>query len=340
MGQMLWQVNPAEMKLRKIEDLLEILESRFTEYQQNNSFTPSELYDPVFYSLSNGGKRIRPILLLLGLNLFSDSIEEGITSAMAVEIFHNFTLLHDDIMDNSFQRRNKPTVHKKWGVNTAILSGDAMMIMAYQLLGKSPENKLSSLMKVFSKAALEVCEGQQFDMNFEHQSSVSESDYIEMIRLKTSVLLAASLQMGAILGNADQEDQENLYRFGMNLGLSFQLQDDYLDTFGNQAVFGKRIGNDILANKKTYLLIKAWENSTGETREKLQYWLEAENFDEQEKIEQVTSIYDQLSVACMAREKIGYFHQLSLEALKKVKVKEERKKVLFDLAEQLIVRNN
>jgi geranylgeranyl diphosphate synthase type II len=177
-------------------------------------------------------------------------------------------------------------------------------------------------------------------MNFEHQASVSESDYLEMIRLKTSVLLAASLQMGSIIGNADQEDQENLYLFGMNLGLAFQLQDDYLDTFGNQEVFGKRIGNDILANKKTFLLIKALENSAGAIREKLQYWLEAEHYDETEKIEQVTSIFDQLSVAEMAREKISHFHQLSLEALKKVKVNEERKKVLADLAERLIVRNN
>jgi len=325
--------------MKKIETLHDILEERFNEYRQNNLFTPAELYDPVFYSLENGGKRIRPILLLMGLNLFSEDIESGISTAMAVEIFHNFTLLHDDVMDHSSQRRNKPTVHKKWGVNTAILSGDAMMIMAYHFLDKGPENCLSSLMKVFNKAALEVCEGQQLDMNFENLSSVSEEEYLEMIRLKTSVLLAASLQLGSIIGNADQEDQENLYQFGVNLGLAFQLQDDYLDTYGDQAVFGKRIGNDILSNKKTYLLVKALEYSTGELKDKLDFWLRAEKFDENEKIKQVTTVYDQLSIAEMTRKKISYFHRISLESLRKVKVSEEKKKVLSDLAGQLIIRN-
>jgi geranylgeranyl diphosphate synthase type II len=326
--------------MEKIETLHDILEEKFNEYRQNNFFSPAELYEPVFYSLENGGKRIRPVLLLMGLNLFSDELEKGIPTAMAVEIFHNFTLLHDDIMDNSSQRRNKPTVHKKWGANTAILSGDAMMIMAYHFLDKSPENCLRSLMKVFNKAALEVCEGQQFDMNFESFPSVTEEDYLEMIRLKTSVLLAASLQLGSIIGNADPQDQESLYRFGLNLGLAFQLQDDYLDTYGDETVFGKRIGNDILANKKTFLLVKALEFSTGQLREELDFWLRADKFDEKEKIKAVTSVYDQLSLAEMTKKKITYFHQQSLKNLKNVKVSDDRKKALSDLAEQLIIRNN
>ena len=326
--------------MKKIEDLHELLEERINEYRQNNLFTPAELYDPVFYCLKNGGKRIRPLLLLMGLNLFSNKIEDGVSSALAIEIFHNFTLLHDDIMDNSSQRRNRPTVHKKWSVNTAILSGDAMMIMAYHFLGKSPEVHLCSLMNVFNKAALEVCEGQQFDMNFENLSAITEEDYLEMIRLKTSVLLAASLQLGSIIGNADLSDQENLYLFGLNLGLAFQLQDDYLDTYGDQAIFGKRIGNDILANKKTFLLVKAMEYSTGELKERLTYWMGAEIYDENEKIKQVTLIFDQLSIAEMTRKKISYFHQKSLEYLREVKINNEKRKILANLAEQLIIRNN
>lgn len=326
--------------MNNLEKLHRILENKFTEYRQNKIFFPAELYDPVFYSLENGGKRIRPILLLMSMNLFNDQIEEGISTALAIEIFHNFTLLHDDIMDNSSQRRNKPTVHKKWNINTAILSGDAMMIMAYQFLNKSPQNCLSSLMRVFNKAALEVCEGQQLDMNFENQYAVKEDVYLEMIRLKTSVLIAASLQLGSIIGNADAEDQENLYRFGLNLGLAFQLQDDYLDTYGDQSTFGKNIGNDILANKKTFLLVKAMEISTGKLKERLDYWMEAENYNENIKIQEVTSIFNQLSLAQLTREKISYFHQLSLDSLKKVKVAQDRKRILSDLAEQLITRNN
>jgi geranylgeranyl diphosphate synthase type II len=326
--------------MKNLNTLHEILEARFDRYRKENSFTPAELYEPVFYTLQNGGKRIRPVLLLMGLNLFREEIESGIATALAVEVFHNFTLLHDDIMDHSLQRRNKPTVHNKWGVNTAILSGDAMMIMAYHFLDKSPAEHLSSLMKVFNKAALEVCEGQQLDMNFENLSSVTEAEYLEMIRLKTSVLLAASLQLGSIIGNADQEDQENIYQFGLNLGLAFQLQDDYLDTYGDQKVFGKRIGNDILTNKKTFLLVKAQEISSGERKEKLDFWMRAENFDENKKIKEVTSVYDQLNIADLAKKKISHFHQLSLDKLSKIKVSDDRKKLLSYLAGQLIIRNN
>lgn len=336
---MSWWQDTLQNMMKNIEELLEVIERNLLEYRDNNLFYPVELYDPVFYTLQNGGKRIRPVLVLMGLNLFEDRIDEGIASALAVEIFHNFTLLHDDIMDNSSQRRSRPTVHIKWGVNTAILSGDAMMILTYRFLAQSPQKYLSSLINVFSKAALEVCEGQQLDMNFEAGISVQEKDYLEMIRLKTSVLLAAALQMGAVLGNADQEDQENLYHFGLNLGLAFQLQDDYLDTFGDQSLFGKRIGNDILTNKKTFLLVKAFELSTGAVREKLVKWLNLDDGDETEKIRQVTGIYNELSIAELTKQKIRHFHQNSLDHLSKIKVQDERKALLFQVAEQLVTRD-
>lgn len=325
--------------MKNIEELLEVIERNLSDYKENNLFYPVELYDPVFYTLQNGGKRIRPVLVLMGLNLFEDRIDEGVASALAVEIFHNFTLLHDDIMDNSSQRRSRPTVHKKWGVNTAILSGDAMMILAYRFLAQSPQKHLSSLMNVFNKAALEVCEGQQLDINFEAGTSVQEDDYLEMIRLKTSVLLAAALQIGAVLGNADLEDQENLYLFGLNLGLAFQLQDDFLDTFGDQSVFGKRIGNDILTNKKTFLLVKALEISKGTTREKLLIRMNLNDGNENEKIRQVTEIYNDLSIAELTKQKIRHFHQKSLDHLSRVKVDDHRKALLLELAEQLITRD-
>jgi geranylgeranyl diphosphate synthase, type II len=325
--------------VKSVEELRQIIESNLSEYRQNNTFTPAELYDPVFYTLEHGGKRIRPILVLMGLNLFKDNIDKGIACALAVEIFHNFTLLHDDIMDNSSQRRNQPTVHKKWGVNTAILSGDAMMILAYNFLGQSHSKYLSSLMRVFNKAALEVCEGQQFDINFEHRSLVSEEDYLQMIRLKTSVLFASAVQLGAVLGGADENDQTNLYRFGLNLGLAFQLQDDYLDTFGDQSVFGKQIGNDILTNKKTFLLVKAMELAKGEEKEKLLKLIKQAHIDKNEKIRQVIEIYEHLSIGKLTQKMIKLFHQNSLKDLTRVKVKDERKSPLIELAEGLITRD-
>jgi geranylgeranyl diphosphate synthase type II len=325
--------------VKSVDELIENIERNLSEYRQQNTFIPVELYDPVFYMLEHGGKRIRPVLVLMGLNLFSDKIDKGIASALAVEIFHNFTLLHDDIMDNSSQRRSQPTVHKKWSVNTAILSGDAMMILAYRFLAQNRPKYLSSLMKVFNEAALEVCEGQQFDVNFESESFVSEREYIQMIRLKTSVLIAAALQMGAILGEADEYDQSNLYHFGLNLGLAFQLQDDFLDTFGDQLVFGKQIGNDILTNKKTFLLVKALEVSMGKEKEKLLKLMKSGNYDEAEKIRQVTGIYEHLRIGELAKQKIRYFHQNSLNHLAAVKVHDDRKVLLGQLAEKLITRN-
>ncbi len=330
---------PVKTRLKSFEELQEIIEKSIIGFRQENRFNPAELYDPVFYTLENGGKRIRPVLVLMGLNLFSDSIDDGIPGALAVEIFHNFTLLHDDIMDNSSQRRNRPTVHKKWDVNTAILSGDAMMILAYRFLAQSPVKLVSSLMSVFNKAALEVCEGQQFDINYEAASDISEEKYLQMIRLKTSVLMAAALQMGAVIGEAAVDDQSELYGFGLNLGMAFQLQDDYLDVFGEQSVFGKRIGNDILTNKKTWLLVKALELSRGTEREKLLEIMKSREINEDEKIIEVTAIYENLSLKDLTKKKIEYYHQKSLDHLSQVKVNDDRKKMLLKLAEKLATRD-
>jgi len=228
---------------------------------------PRELYEPVKYILEIGGKRIRPSLVLAAYNLFKNDVETAINPALALEVFHNFTLLHDDIMDKADLRRNQQTVHKKWNENVAILSGDTMSIKAYELLSKIPAEFLSEVLQAFNKTALQVCEGQQLDMNFESRLDVSVEEYLEMIRLKTSVLIAVSLKIGAIMAGALRNDVHKLYDFGLNLGLAFQLQDDYLDAYGDVQAFGKKIGGDIVANKKTFLLIKALETSDKETSE-------------------------------------------------------------------------
>jgi len=230
---------------------------------------PVELYQPISYVLSGNGKRLRPCLALLSCNLFNNDIRNAIKPAIGVEMFHNFTLLHDDIMDKADIRRNKPTVHKKWNENVAILSGDAMLIKTYELFFELKPNILAKVIEVFNKAALQVCEGQQYDMNFETKIDVTTDEYIKMITLKTAVLLAASLKIGAIIGGATLKDANLLYNYGINLGIAFQLQDDYLDVYGDVKTFGKKIGGDIVSNKKTYLLISAIENAKDENKHKL-----------------------------------------------------------------------
>ncbi|WP_373827722.1 polyprenyl synthetase family protein, partial [Bacteroides heparinolyticus] len=225
---------------------------------------PQGLYTPIAYVLSMGGKRIRPVLMLMAYNLYREDITRIFAPATGIEVYHNYTLLHDDLMDRADRRRGKDTVHRVWGDNTAILSGDAMLVMAYQFMAQCPEENLKEVMELFSRTALEICEGQQLDMEFERRKDVTEEEYLEMIRLKTSVLLAASLKIGALLGGASVEDAEYLYDFGMNLGVAFQLKDDFLDVYGDAAVFGKNIGGDILCNKKTYMLIKAFEHADDE----------------------------------------------------------------------------
>ncbi|MFW6259708.1 MAG: polyprenyl synthetase family protein [Tangfeifania sp.] len=301
---------------------------------------PHQLYAPVKYALSMGGKRLRPVLLLMSANMFQDEIECGLPAALAVEIFHNFTLLHDDIMDKAEMRRNNPTVHKHFSENTAILSGDSMAFLSYQLLLKCRCEKLPEITKLFTDTALQVCEGQQYDMDFENRQDVTETEYLEMIRLKTAVLLACSLKAGAQLANVDNKTADLIYDFGINLGLAFQLQDDLLDTFGNQELFGKKIGGDIVANKKTYLLIEALENANAGQKQELEKWLTRTDFDPRKKINAVSELYNQLGVKQLAERKIDFYFDAAFEILQKLPVDEKRKMPLKNLSKKMLGRNS
>lgn len=289
---------------------------------------PASLYEPIRYVLSLGGKRIRPVLMLLSYNLFREHPEEILMPALGLETYHNYTLLHDDLMDNADVRRGQPTVHKKWDANTAILSGDSMLVLAYQRVAQCDKAHLSQVLDLFTTTALEIGEGQQFDMDFETRNDVAEEEYIEMIRLKTSVLLACALKMGAILGDASQEDAELLYRFGEKIGLAFQLQDDLLDVYGDPKVFGKAIGGDITSNKKTYMLINAVNRANVEQRAELMRWIEAKEFDRAEKVAAVTRLYDEIGIRQLCEEKINYFFEQGKQLLEQVSVSEGRKEVL------------
>lgn len=301
---------------------------------------PKGLYAPVEYTLSIGGKRIRPALTLMACNLFSDNLESAIRPALGIEIFHNFTLLHDDIMDKADIRRGKPTVHKQWNENTAILSGDVMQIVAYQLISESPTQNLPKILEVFSNTAIEVCEGQQYDMDFENRADVQPDEYIEMIRLKTAVLLGCALYIGAVIGGAEESDAHYLYEFGINMGLAFQLKDDLLDVYGDVASFGKKVGGDIVCNKKTYLLIQAKELATGEVKIKLDGWLSAPNPDHETKIREVTLIYNQLGVKKICEDTMSVYYEKAIAFLGKVSVESYKKQELRKLAEILMFRND
>lgn len=301
---------------------------------------PYGLYDPITYVLSPGGKRIRPVLMLMAYNLYRSDVETILNPAAAIEMYHNYTLLHDDLMDRADVRRGKATVHKKWNENSAILSGDAMLVLAYQLMARVPEERLNPVITLFSQTALEICEGQQLDMEFEQRADVKEEEYVEMIRLKTSVLLAASLKIGALLGGAPAADADRLYHFGMNLGVAFQLKDDWLDVFGDPAVFGKKIGGDILCNKKTYMLIQAMQRAEGAQRDELFRWLDAEQPDPEMKIAAVTYIYKETGVKELCEEQIERYTRLGLESLDQVGLPEEVKQPLRHLMEGLIDRKS
>lgn len=314
---------------------------------------PKGMYDPIRYVLSMGGKRIRPILMLLTYNLYKDDVDSIMSNALALETYHNFTLLHDDVMDNADLRRGNPTVHKKWNENTAILSGDAMLILSYRLmteyrasdsestsLGSSAMNQnVARALKTFTEATLGVCEGQQYDMDFETRNNVKEEEYLEMIRLKTSLLLASAAKIGAELAGASEEDAQNLYEYGEKMGLAFQLQDDLLDVYGDPAVFGKKIGGDILCNKKTFMLIHAKSISNPEQESELNFWISEKDFVPEEKINAVRSIYDALDMQTICRKKIEELFALSLNALDKVNVSTEKKECLREYAHQLMGRN-
>jgi geranylgeranyl diphosphate synthase type II len=322
--------------MQGVEWLRAVLEERI----QSISFErpPAELYNPITYTLQGNGKRIRPILTLIACQMFSEKFDDAIDAAIGFEVFHNFTLLHDDIMDNAPVRRGMPTVHKKWNANTAILSGDAMMIEAYKFFCRTPASSLGLVLDLFSDTALAVCEGQMLDMQFETQEQVSESDYLEMIRLKTAVLLAASLKTGAIIGGASDADAKRLYMFGINLGLAFQLKDDWLDTFGNAQNFGKKIGGDIVENKKTYLLIKALEQASGDEKKELTSWLQKKEFSESEKIASVKQVFEKLKIDEITQNKVEEYSDKAFEYLKEVEVSKDRKVILELLGQELLGR--
>jgi len=301
---------------------------------------PYSLYDPITYTLESGGKRIRPVLALMACNLFTEKIDHAIKPAIGLEIFHNFTLLHDDIMDHADIRRGKSTVHKKWNENAAILSGDAMFIKAYEYFLDVNSSNFREILKVFNNTALEVCEGQQYDMEFEEREQVSEKEYLRMIELKTSVLLAAALKVGALLGGASHNDAELLYEFGRNMGLAFQLQDDYLDVYGDTQVFGKKIGGDIVANKKTFMLIKAQQLVDEKGKQELDHLLKSSQVSRETKVAEVTAIYNSLDIKNTVKNKIAEFNHIALNHLNRVSVEENKKSELIKLAHQLIQRNN
>lgn len=298
--------------------------------------SPTNLYDPIRYFMTIGGKRMRPMLTLLAGNMFDVQKNEVINAAIAVELFHNFSLIHDDIMDQAPFRRTHQTVHEKWNSNVAILSGDVLMIYAYQQLTKQQAKHLPDLIQLFNKTAIEVCEGQQMDMDFETIENVSIDQYIEMIRLKTSVLLGCALEMGAIIANQTEENRKHIYDFGINIGLAFQLQDDYLDLYGETAKFGKQIGGDILANKKTFLSITCKELANDEQYNQLQVIQKLTN--PIEKINQTKIIFEALSIPLLTQKMILHYHEKGLESLQKIDVLEEKKKELMGIANFLLTR--
>jgi geranylgeranyl diphosphate synthase type II len=318
------------------KQFIQALEEEFQQQQYGQS--PVELYEPIRYLMSLGGKRLRPLMTLMSTALFTDEWQKAIKPATAVEVFHNFTLMHDDIMDKAPLRRGKPTVHAKWNDNTAILSGDVMLVQAYELMLFVEDRNLKKALKRFNRTAAEVCEGQQFDMNFETRENVTEEEYIEMIRLKTSVLLGFALELGGIIGGASDKTCQTLYDLGINIGLGFQLKDDVLDVYGDPVKFGKQVGGDIISNKKTYMLIEALSSATGETKTQLEHWLSLKDFDPAEKVNAVRGIYDQLGIRQLAEAKINEYFEKAFDLLDSLKVEAERKAELRAFANILIDR--
>ena len=299
---------------------------------------PKGLYEPIAYELSLGGKRIRPVLMLMAYNIYKEDVERILPQAAGLETYHNHTLLHDDVMDKADMRRNKPTVHNVWNDNTAILSGDAMLILAYRLMAEGLTDRLAEVMHIFTETTMEICEGQQWDMEFESRMDVKVDEYIEMIRLKTSVLLAAALKIGACLAGAPAEEAQKLYDFGVRMGLAFQLQDDWLDVYGDPKVFGKNIGGDILCNKKTYMLITALEQADEDQRKELERWLTATDFIPAEKISAVTALYNNIGVGKRCEEMVEAYYSDGLAVLDSIALPEERKQALKDFACSLMNR--
>ena len=324
--------------MHDVKTLQEIFNAHLKE--QSFNAQPRELYQPIEYTLALGGKRLRPLLLLMARNLYGQEVKDALDAALAIEVFHNFTLLHDDIMDQAPLRRNQATVYKKWNTNIAILSGDVMLVKAYDYLSKTPSKNLVAILATFNKAAVQVCEGQQYDMNFENRNDVSIDEYIKMIELKTAVLLAASLKMGAIIGNAPSDDAEKLYAFGLNMGIAFQLQDDWLDAFGNENEFGKQKGGDIIANKKTYLLLKAQELASSEIKTKLSAVMYDNKITATEKVDTVIDCYNELNIETEIQKQIQYYNQKAIESLNGISVTRDKLQIIISLAENLLNRKS
>ncbi|MBR6885337.1 MAG: polyprenyl synthetase family protein [Prevotella sp.] len=323
--------------MKTANEILQLINRYIDEMPYNRQ--PASLYEPIRYILSLGGKRIRPTLMMLAYNLYQEDPESILPQACALETYHNFTLLHDDLMDHADMRRGNPTVHVKWDANTAILSGDTMLLMAFKLMMQCPQEYLHAVLDVFTETTLEIDEGQQYDISFETRDDVREEEYIEMIRLKTSVLLACALKIGAILGGASASDAENLYKFGEQIGLAFQLQDDFLDVYGDPKVFGKAIGGDILCNKKTFMLINAFNKADEAQRKELEKWVNAVNPDPQQKIVAVTTLYNNIGVNRLAEERIRYYFDESRKYLAAVQVPEESKQELKAYTDKMMKRN-
>ena len=305
------------------------------------SGTPGELYEPIKYMMSIGGKRLRPKFCLLVYNLFREGFpEEILNPAIGLEIFHEFTLIHDDIMDRSDMRRGMPTVHKKWNGNVAILSGDVMSIMAYRFMARTYPDMLPEVLSLFSGTAAKVCEGQQYDMNYESLESVSMPDYLKMIGLKTAVLIACSAKMGAVIAGAGSRISEAVYNYAYNIGMAFQIMDDYLDSFGDVSVFGKKIGGDILCNKKTYMLIQALQLADSDQHALLKSWLESKDYVPSEKIAAVTALYDQIGIKQVCDRKINDYFSQARQCLSEVDLPEEKKACLWDFALSLLNRKS
>ncbi|HOY32944.1 MAG TPA: polyprenyl synthetase family protein [Bacteroidales bacterium] len=299
---------------------------------------PKELYEPMAYALTMGGKRIRPVLTLLACEMFNGDIKKALPAALAIETFHNFTLVHDDIMDIAPIRRGRDTVYKKWNTNIGILSGDAMLAKAFELISASDDIFVKPLVQLLSQVAIEVCEGQQLDMNFEHSEKVTIPEYLEMIRLKTAVLAGSSLKAGAIVAGASKKDTQEIYLFGENLGMAFQMQDDILDVFGDEKKFGKKKGGDIITKKKTYLYLKAHELAKDKTLNSLIYYFANSTFDNDTKVKAVSEIYQKLGIKKYAEKQMNVYYSKAMAHLKKIQVPETSKKNLFRISEQLLVR--
>lgn len=315
----------------------EIIAQHFQEIEINKE--PKGLYEPIDYILSLGGKRMRPVLTLMAAEIFNCEYKKGLNAATAVEVFHNFSLIHDDIMDDAPLRRGKETVHEKWDLNTGILSGDAMLILAYQYFENYEPQVFQKLAKLFSKTALEVCEGQQYDVDFESRDDVTIPEYLKMIEYKTAVLVGAAMKMGAIVAETSEENSNLIYDFGLNLGIAFQLQDDYLDAFGDPKTFGKQVGGDIIENKKTYLYLKALEFGNNEQQEQLSHLFSIQPSDNTDKIESVKQIFIETKSAAETQNAIKYYTQKAFDTLNKLDVEESKKEVLKSFGEKLMNRN-